>query len=97
MKKHYAERDIAAMGQVYDGHVSAMTSECLHSKACIAAELAYRDIEIAKLKNAFFEIKNAILRDSCDGDSGFSDGVKAAIKHHLSLINHIYNNAGVDV
>lgn len=34
----------------YSAHVSAMTSEGLHSKGDIAAELAFRDREIARLK-----------------------------------------------
>lgn len=34
----------------YSRHVSAMTSEKLHSKADIAAELAFRDKEIAALR-----------------------------------------------
>ena len=46
----YADRDIIAQGEYYVRHVSAMTGEDLHNKSCIAAELAHRDIEIAKLK-----------------------------------------------
>ena len=34
----------------YSAHVSAMTSEGLHSKADIAAELAFRDKELAALR-----------------------------------------------
>jgi len=49
-KNLYAERDIINLGKLYTEHVSHMTSEDLHSKSAIAAELAFRDNEIAKLK-----------------------------------------------
>lgn len=48
-KKQYADRDRQAQGSYYVTHVGAMTAEGLHSKSSIAAELAYRDIEIARL------------------------------------------------
>ena len=37
-------------GNYYIRHVSAMTREGLHSKSDIAAELAWRDLEIDRLK-----------------------------------------------
>ena len=52
-EKQYAERDPMEqdkLGNYYCRHVSAMTSEDLHSKADIAAELAHRDIVIDQLK-----------------------------------------------
>ena len=45
----YGKRDIIKQGKHYTSHVMAMTSEELHSKSDIAAELAHRDIEIDKL------------------------------------------------
>lgn len=51
--KHYAERDIEALdeaGDYYFRHVRAMTGESLHGKSKIAAELAFRDAEIDRLK-----------------------------------------------
>jgi hypothetical protein len=48
--KLYAERDAMKLGQYYSRHVSAMTGEDLHSKSDIAAELAWRDREIDRLK-----------------------------------------------
>ena len=48
-KKQYADRDRQAQGAYYVTHVGAMTAEGLHSKSSIAAELAHRDIEIARL------------------------------------------------
>lgn len=52
MSKHYAERDIMELDEIgnhYINHVSAMTSEKLHGKSDIAAELGYRDMLIEKL------------------------------------------------
>lgn len=51
----YADRDPMALdkaGNYYIRHVSAMTREGLHSKADIAAELAWRDCEIDRLRRA---------------------------------------------
>ena len=48
----YKERDIMALdsvGNYYCKHVMAMTSEKLHSKSDIAAELGYRDYVIDQL------------------------------------------------
>lgn len=57
--KYYAERDIVDQdlrnGGAYMRHVQAMTAEGLHSKSDIAAELAHRDIVIAKLQSALRE------------------------------------------
>lgn len=49
MPKLYEEREIDEL-DTYIDHVSAMTTEGLHSKSAIAAELAFRDEEINKLK-----------------------------------------------
>lgn len=49
MEPLYAKRDIELLddnGNHYCRHVSAMTSEKLHSKSAIAAELAQRDFYI---------------------------------------------------
>ena len=51
-QKQYAVRDHMALGEHYVRHVSAMTGEGLHSKSAIAAELAWRDAEIATLRQA---------------------------------------------
>lgn len=48
--KHYARRNTFVLGKFYTNHVMSMTEENLHSKNDIAAELAYRDAEIEKLK-----------------------------------------------
>lgn len=47
--KQYTQRDVEELGEYYLRHVQAMTSERLYEKCEIAAELAYRDAEIAGL------------------------------------------------
>ena len=46
----YADRDPEALGEHYTKHLYAMTNECLYDKAPIAAELAWRDQQIASLQ-----------------------------------------------
>jgi hypothetical protein len=51
-KKLYADRTPWELEPYYCAHVSAMTSEGLHAKSAIAAELAFRDKRIAELEAA---------------------------------------------
>lgn len=53
MIPEYAMRDTVALdeaGGFYSRHVSAMTTEALHDKSAIAAELGYRDQQLAAEK-----------------------------------------------
>lgn len=52
--KHYANRKPWELEPYYSRHVSAMTTENLHSKHAIACELAWRDqqIENARIRTA---------------------------------------------
>lgn len=50
MQNLYAERDIENLN-TYPDHVYSMIAEELRGKSDIAAELAYRDSEIIKLKD----------------------------------------------
>jgi hypothetical protein len=59
--KLYANRDPIRLEPFYSMHVSAMTSEALHSKSDIAAELAFRDAEIAKLMKELTVVQNQLL------------------------------------
>lgn len=64
-KKLYAHRDAEELdkaGGFYCAHVQAMTEESLHSKSEIAAELAYRDALIARLKEAVGLASNVMWR-----------------------------------
>lgn len=57
-EKLYAERDCEELGEDYMRHLSAMTTEKLHSKGDIAAELAWRDREIRRLRTALEHYAN---------------------------------------
>lgn len=46
----YPPVDIEELGDDYINHLDSMTSEGLHSKSDIAAQLAARDREIARLQ-----------------------------------------------
>lgn len=64
----YADRDIMELdkaGNYYCRHVSAMTGEGLHSKGDIAAELAYRDMEIDRLRGALIT-GASLLEQGCN-------------------------------
>lgn len=73
--KQYAKRDPVALdklGNYYCRHVSAMTGEGLHSKSDIAAELAFRDAEIDRLKD---EVDEASRRRDRKPESRIRDHV----------------------
>lgn len=61
--KQYAERDAMALDEAgghYFRHVMAMTAEKLHLKGDIAAELGYRDMQIAALQEQVQKLDNLI-------------------------------------
>ena len=72
MSNLYAERDIIEQGKHYSQHTSAMTSEGLHSKSDIAAELAHRDIEIERLQARVANLTSAMQEaaESYEGEFG---------------------------
>lgn len=47
----YAKRNHRRLDPYFSQHMDAMTGEGLHEKSEIAAELAYRDMEIARLRS----------------------------------------------
>lgn len=49
-KRLYERRQAQALEPHYSAHVSAMTTEGLHAKAAIAAELAWRDAQITRIR-----------------------------------------------
>ena len=71
MSTQYAHRDHRALGEHYLRHVSAMTGEGLHAKSDIAAELAWRDAEIERLrvrlvgKRAIFQAGRDSYKTNC--------------------------------
>jgi hypothetical protein len=50
--KLYPPQDPIELGAHYTRHIEAMTAEGLHSKADIAEQLAWRDLEIENLRRA---------------------------------------------
>lgn len=48
-KKYYEKRNLRKLGKHYLDHSCAMSSEGLHSRVAIAAELAHRDMIIEEL------------------------------------------------
>ena len=84
----YAERDIEALdnfGGLYSKHVSAMTSESLHSKSSIAAELGYRDMLIAELIVAMQQIIE--FYDSADGKVWTTSSKRRALDNARAAVN----------
>lgn len=76
-RKHYAERDVRALGHHYINHVAAMTNEGLHSKSDIAAELAHRDQERDELLAALKDARKALAAASTR-DPVFTDDYETA-------------------
>ena len=64
----------------YCRHTSAMTEEGLHSKSDIAAELAFRDKQIDRLRNALVAARG-VIREMAAGDpwSGYGDSPEQRI------------------
>jgi hypothetical protein len=54
----YSQRDLIKLGKYFIRHMQAMTAESLQNKGDIAAELAWRDKKIDKLKKALHEALN---------------------------------------
>jgi hypothetical protein len=59
-KKLYGCSNLHTLEPHYSRHVAAMTAEGLHSKSDIAAELAFRDKEIARLRSALSRVADAV-------------------------------------
>ena len=60
-KKHYAERgEEITESNLYFEHIDAMTTEGLHSKRRVAAELAFRDLKILGLELEIRRLKNLV-------------------------------------
>ena len=81
-QKLYADRDIMwldELGNHYSKHVQAMTAESLHSKSDIAAELAFRDVSIAILKQR-------IAKMHIDALVGLSDKDAEILKAHEPVL-----------
>lgn len=70
---------------LYSKHVSAMTSESLHSKSSIAAELAYRDMLINELVIAIQQVIECY--DSVDGKVWTTSSKRRALDNARAAVN----------
>jgi hypothetical protein len=93
----YAKRDLKRLdeeGGYYQRHVSAMTTESLHFKSDIAAELAWRDCEYAKcaavLDQAKAELRKRVKAfDDCEGIRKLSIQRDATIREQAAEIERL--------
>ncbi len=70
----YAKRKLWDLEPYYSQHVSAMTSEALHAKSDIAAELAFRDASIAEAY-ASLARANKIIGEAADEAKRLQDEI----------------------
>ncbi|MEB5837069.1 hypothetical protein MXF26_12485 [Pantoea dispersa] len=94
MTKHYAERDLLEMdraGEFYGNHVMAMTAEQLHSKSDIAAELGWRDMQIANLKEQLTATTNSLTnaQEALKSAGIEADTVQAGVMELVSRMNQV--------
>lgn len=113
--KQYAQRDIMELdeaGNHYIRHIDHMTREKLHSKSDIAAELGWRDMQIAELKaqRDALAAENAYLRgeikqhsqsthfcEVCgEDDPCANDDVCYVLNHKLPATKEILNDLVAD-
>lgn len=66
-------RDIDDLEPHYSNHVDAMTTEGLHKKSAIAAELAYRDRRIEELEARVKELERKLRKKDMVIDSLIKD------------------------
>ncbi len=78
-KKLYASRDIISQGLHYTNHTFAMTTEGLHWKPDIAAELAHRDMVIEELQ----WILRQIIRDLPSNLDWLDPEIEAAARNEM--------------
>lgn len=60
MKIEYKQRDVEELEPFFSAHLNAMTEQNLNSKRDIAAELAFRDMEIEGLNDQVDELESEI-------------------------------------
>lgn len=72
--KLYANRDAMALGQHYLNHVSAMTTEGLHAKSAVAAELAWRDMKLAEAEKHIADLRATLNAANMAFASGSRSG-----------------------
>lgn len=89
-KNLYAERDAMELDQIgghYFKHVMAMTSESLHSKSDIAAELGWRDCQIEQLEQQLAESQSKLEKLAAE-----NAGLKSKGREVLKEAAHVYSH-----
>ena len=81
----YARRDTKALGEYYTRHLAAMADENLRTKSAIAAELAWRDREIAELSAAIYDFQ----RDNSAPASTLTADTKQRLCAAIALLEEL--------
>lgn len=90
----YAERDHLALGQTYCDHVEAMTAEGLHAKSAIAAELAWRDLQISERDAELARLRAEVAeRDSIVSEICDVFGIGAEARSREAILANVMNAA----
>lgn len=82
----YAERDVIKQGEWFSKHLMHMTSEELHNKADIAAELAHRDIIIDELVDALNKCTETLSTVE------MNDAVANSLRYSRFVLDMIFND-----
>lgn len=85
-KSQYADRDPVALEPHYSVHVAAMTREELQAKARIAAELAWRDAQIAELLTLVLRARRFVALDADASHLSDSTGAKEWLREAAETI-----------
>lgn len=99
VEKIYADRDPAGLEPWYSQHVNAMTAEGLHSKADIAAELAWRDSKLEECDKArsydaeAFEKRLAVAYARNRSVTAERDALKHDLERYMDIANSECNRA----
>jgi len=101
----YGERDLESLGNTFHKHLTAMTLENLHSKAAIAAELAYRDLLIDAYRDLLIdnlldkqiEKDEAITENTSDGFHTFKELYDFRKLYNAALFNQLAKQGKCDV
>jgi len=87
MSEYDKDRDPEALEPFYTRHVSAMTAEGLHAKSDIAAELAYRDMQLQSSRLIAEKLAGVIERAIELVPVDNSQGLQTYLKLNLAEYN----------
>lgn len=83
-KLTYPQQDAEELGEFYFRHLDAMTTERLHSKSDIAAQLAWRDRELERLRQVkprtlYIILEGGLVQNVCADDPTDFAGIDVRI------------------